>query len=427
MIDVVIDGNVFNSIYKPLLEDQTRTQICFGGSSSGKSYFLAQRAVIDVAKGYRNYLITRKVAATIKKSVFNEVVKAISFFKLSKYFNINKGDLVITCVNGYQILFVGLDDQEKVKSITPSKGVITDVWEEEATEDEYEDSKQLDKRLRGPSRYPKRHIMSFNPILQEHWIYEQYFKGHWSEGSQECRYDDVLILKTTYKDNRFLTEDDVKALENEKDKYWYQVYTLGNWGVLGHVIFQNWRVEDLSEIYKTRHTWNNGLDFGFAKDPACMLNMSWDRAKVTLYVFSEIYETGLTNDLLAASVRSVIGSQTVVCDSSEPKSIQELRNNRVSAIAAVKGKDSVNFGIQWLQQIQIIVDPSCVNTIRELKTYRWREDRQGNVLPEPVDKDNHAMDAMRYGTEPEQGKPVFRDEFSGASMARTSYNPFSRR
>ena len=423
-VELTIDPEVFNPVYLPLLTDQRRTQIYFGGSSSGKSYFLAQRAVLDVAGGDHNYLITRKEASTIASSVYNEILKAIRFFKLEDYFVPKISPPTITCKNGYQILFAGLDDPEKVKSITPQLGVITDIWQEEATKDDYGDYKQLEKRLRGWSKVPKRHHLSFNPILQDHWIYTEFFRN-WREDQNRYQADNLTILKTTYKDNKFLMPDDIAALEDESDRYFYEVYTLGNWGVLGGVIFNNWSVEPLDEIYKQTHQFCNGLDFGFAKDPAAMLHMSFDRRKCFLYIFDELYETGLTNDLLAASIRPIIGKQTVICDSSEPKSIQELRNNKISAVPAVKGRDSVNFGIQWLQQIQIVVDPKCVNTIRELKSYRWKEDRHGNTLREPIDKDNHCMDAMRYGTEPEQGKDPFRETLR--ARPPEPYNPYKRR
>jgi phage terminase large subunit len=123
-----IAHRVFNEKYKKYLKCQKRTQIFFGGSSSGKSFFLAQRTIIDVCSG-RNYLICRNTANTIKKSSFNEIIKAISAFGLSEIFNINKSEFVITCIsNQKQILFAGLDDVEKIKSITPINGVITDIW-----------------------------------------------------------------------------------------------------------------------------------------------------------------------------------------------------------------------------------------------------------------------------------------------------------
>lgn len=389
-----------NQVYKPFLLDDTRTQIFFGGSSSGKSYFLAQRTVLDVLRGDRNYLVFRNVLNTVKKSVFNEITKTIHNMGLSSFFNINKSNMVITCsLNNKQILFAGLDDPEKIKSITPIDGVITDIWLEEATEAKYEAVKQLYKRLRGRSKVKKRLILSFNPILKSHWIYKEYFGG-WQDDKNFYRdSDNLLILKTTYKDNDFLEEDDIKELENETDRYYYEVYTLGNWGTLGNVIFKNWEVKDLSEIRETFDRFNNGLDFGFANDPAAMIHMHYDRKHKTLYILDEIYQRELTNDLLADKIKRMIGNQYVTCDSSEPKSIRELVAHGVRAIPAKKGPDSVNHGINWLRQQRIIIDVRCQNTKNEFQTYRWKEDKDGNVLPVPVDRDNHAIDAIRYGCE----------------------------
>ena len=138
-----------NKAYLPYLNDDTRFQIYFGGSSSGKSIFLTQRVLIDLLKGGRNYLIARKVGRYIKKSVFTELKKLIYDNALDDYFSINQSEYVITCKNGYQAIFVGLDDVEKVKSITAEKSVITVVWVEEATEVDKNDIKQLNKRMRG--------------------------------------------------------------------------------------------------------------------------------------------------------------------------------------------------------------------------------------------------------------------------------------
>lgn len=398
IVDLKINKKIFNPVYIPHLENNHRTQIFFGGSSSGKSFFLCQRIVLDVAKGNRNYLCLRNVKSTIRNSTFNEISKAIGSLKLSNYFSINKSDMVITCVNGYQILFAGLDDVEKIKSITPKKEVITDIFIEEATETEYKAVKQLYKRLRGKSKVSKRLTMAFNPILQEHWIYKEYF-NNWDDSKTYYEDDKLSILKTTYKDNKFLEEDDIYDLEHESDPYFYNVYTLGNWGVLGNVIFKNWRVEDLTEFKKTAATFSNGLDFGFAKDPAALSHMHYERKNKTLYILDELYKCELTNDLLAAEIKKIIGTQFVVCDSAEPKSIRELKKHGVNALAARKGPDSVEFGIQWLQQQKIVIDVHCQNAKNEFQTYKWKEDKFGNPLPVPVDRDNHLIDAIRYGTE----------------------------
>lgn len=390
-----------NDVYIPHLKNYARTQIYYGGSSSGKSWFLAQRCVLDVLSGGRNYLVCRQVARTIRSSVFQQVERVIREAELLPYFNVNKSDAVITCRNGYQIIFAGLDDTEKIKSIVPAVGVITDIWVEESTETGSRSVKDLYKRQRGgDEQIQKRMILSFNPIMKTHWIYDEHFKNiAWADNQTQYTSDGLSILKTTYLDNRFLTEQDRYDLENERDKYYRDVYTLGNWGVLGNVIFTNWEVRDLSDMRNQFTNPRNGLDFGFSSHPAAVIQTHYDSKNKTIYIYNELYSTGLTNDLLAAEVIRMIGSEYVVCDSAEPKSIVELQQHKVTAVAAKKGKDSVNFGIDWLMQQNIVVDSQCINTRNELQSYKWKEDGNGNAMRVPVDANNHIMDALRYAYE----------------------------
>lgn len=402
---IELDLSVMNDVYLPQLKNMARVQILYGGSSSGKSKFKAQQVVLDVMDdartGGRNWLICRQVGRTIRGSVAQEINRIIAEWGVSQFFSINKTDGTITCVNGYQVIFSGLDDVEKLKSITPAQGAITDVWVEEATETAQDSIKQLLKRQRGGNpNTPKRLHLTFNPILKQHWIYQTYFNGlGWADDQTKYKSPDLSVLKTTYKDNKFLTADDRAGLENETDSYYYNVYTLGNWGVLGDVIFTNWRVEDLSEMGAQFTNRRNGLDFGFSSDPAAAPVTHYDAKKKTIYVFKELYETGLTNDILAERMKELIGNERVTADSSEPKSIQELNNHGVSAVGAKKGKDSVNFGIDWLKQQTIIVDKSCINMQNELSQYHWKKDAGGNSLKIPVDKNNHLIDALRYAYE----------------------------
>lgn len=390
-----------NNVYLPYLNDETSIQIFFGGASSGKSVFLSQRVVLDLIQGGRNYLVIRKVGKTIRQSVFNEICKAIKDTGLGQFFYVSMTSMTITAFNGFQVIFCGLDDPQKIKSITPAKGALTDIWIEEATEISYDDFKEIIKRLRGISKVQKRITLSFNPILKDHWIYKEFFLNVWEDNKRFYKDERVLILKTTYKDNRYLTEQDKQALESEKDAYYYDVYTLGKWGILGNVIFKNWRVEDLSWLKGKADNIRNGLDFGYAKDPAALTHTHYDRKRKIIYILDELYATELTNDILAREVKRIVGNSLVVCDSEEPKSIQELRQYGVNAIGARKGKDSVNHGIQWLKQQTIIVDVKCQAHKNELMKYKWREDANGNVLPIPVDRDNHLMDALRYAYESE--------------------------
>lgn len=402
-IELTIDTAVFNRAYLPHLDNHARTQIFYGGSSSGKSRFLAQRAVYDLLHGGRNYLAIRKVARTIRRSVFAEINKVIAEWGVSQFFSVNKSEMIITCANGYQILFAGLDDVEKLKSITPDTGAITDIWVEEATEIEPDDLKQLTKRQRGgDANVPKRLTLSFNPILQLHWIYQEYFAPlAWADEQTEYNDGRLSILKTWYVHNRFLTPDDIYGLENEADTYYRDVYTYGKWGVLGDVIFTNWRVEDLSAMADQFTNRRGGLDFGFSSDPAAVAVTHYDRAHKTIYLFGELYERGLTNDLLANEIKTLSPGCYLTCDSAEPKSIVELQQAGVWATAAQKGKDSVNHGIQWLQQQTIIIDSRCINARNEFSFYQWKKDKDGNSLRVPVDKNNHLIDALRYAYEEE--------------------------
>lgn len=392
-----------NPVYLPYLDNMSRVQIFYGGASSGKSVFLAQRDVLDVMKGRRNFLVCRQVGRTLRGSVVQEIKRVIEAWSLQDRFSINKTDGTVTCDNGYQIVFVGLDDVEKLKSITPARGAFTDVRIEEATETERDSVKQLTKRQRGGDPdTPKRLTLSFNPIIQSHWIYDEYFSRiAWADEQTEYAADGLSILKTTYTDNRYLTPEDVSDLENETDTYYRDVYTLGRWGILGGVIFKNWRVEDLSGMMKQFTNRRHGLDFGFSSDPAAVIATHYDRMRRTIYIFDELYETGLTNDVLAREAKAILNADAVTCDSAEPKSITELRQCGLNAIGAKKGKDSVAHGIQWLQQQTIIIDSKCINARNEFSTYHWKKDAGGRSMRVPVDRNNHLIDSLRYAYEDE--------------------------
>lgn len=391
---------VENPVYIPYFNKPQFLQIFFGGSSSGKSFFITDKIVLDTLKGV-NWLCCRNVANTIKRSVFNEVTKSISSMGLTQHFSINKSDMIITCkLNEKQILFCGLDDVEKVKSITPQNGVLERIFIEEATEIKRDAYLQLKKRLRGRTEHSKHILMAFNPILKSHWIYKEFF-SKWEDSKNSYEDEEKCILKTTYKDNMFLTAEDRKLLEDETDPYFYNVYTLGNWGVLGHVIFKNWRVENLKKLIPTFDKIKNGMDFGYSSDPNALIKVHIDKARKKLYVYNEHYQAGMSDDELVRVCRSFLGREYVTCDSAEPKTINYLANNGINAVPAIKGADSINRGIRWLQGYEIIIHTECQNFKNEIEQYHWREDKYGNAMADPVDKDNHLMDAIRYACEQE--------------------------
>lgn len=384
-----------NKVYLPYLNKSQFVQIYYGGSSSGKSYFLAQKIVLDNIQGV-NWLVCRNVANTLRNSSFNEITKAISNMGLMGYYQISKAAMTITCtLNNRQILFAGLDDTEKIKSVTPIDSVLHRIFIEEATEVKREAYKQLTKRLRGKSEFSKCIILAFNPILRSHWIYKEFF-GKWEDNKNSYEDDNLSILKTTYKDNLFLTQDDKKQLEDETDEYYYQVYSLGNFGILGHVIFKNWRVEDLSDRIPQFDKIYCGCDFGFASDPNALIKVHLDKMRKKIYIFDEWYQAGMTDDELLRICIDFVGNQYITCDSAEPKTINFLVNSGVKAIATVKGPDSINRGIRWLQDYEIIIDVRCQNFKNEIEQYHWQQDKNGNAMAKPTDINNHLLDALRY-------------------------------
>ena len=228
-VNIRISKKVFNDVYLPYLENEDRYLVFYGGGSSGKSYFIGERYIYKQLKPKRcNLLIVRQTADTNRRSTFPLMKQIVRNWNLSEHFKINESDMRIKCLlTGNEIAFAGLDDVEKIKSITFENGELTDIWVEEATETQEADINQLKVRLRG-GKSKKQMVLSFNPINIQHWI-----KRHFIDSGL------ATVCFSTYKDNKFLTDDDRKALEDLKytDEYTYEVYCLGKWGILGKTVF----------------------------------------------------------------------------------------------------------------------------------------------------------------------------------------------
>lgn len=225
-IDIDIDG-IMNTWGHPLLDNKNRYLVLYGGAGSGKSVVAAQKMIIRMLeeKGHK-FLVVRKVANTLRNSVFSLLRGTIADWGLSTLFKINKSDMDITCQNGNMIIFAGLDDVEKLKSIHG----ITGIWLEEASEMLQEDFQQLDLRLRGETKNYKQIMISFNPISITHWLKAVFFDQNKANSK---------VVHTTYKDNMFIDDEYKDQLESLKiqDPYYYTVYALGEWGVLGQTVF----------------------------------------------------------------------------------------------------------------------------------------------------------------------------------------------
>lgn len=239
---VRIPKRAFNRAFLPYLNNDKRYLIFYGGAGSGKSYFIGERYIYKMLKNKKfNLLVVRKTGKSNRDSTFALFKQIIIKWGLHKYFKINESDLRIKCLlNNNEIIFAGLDDVEKLKSITFSKGELTDIWIEEASEILEADFNQLDVRLRGAGT-KKQIVISFNPIDVNHWLKRRFF---------DTKEDNIEIFHSTYKDNEFLDEDYKRLLESykESDEYYYNVYCLGQWGVLGKTVFDAKKINDRLRI-----------------------------------------------------------------------------------------------------------------------------------------------------------------------------------
>ena len=381
---------MFNDVYFPMLFNyEHRYEIYYGGAGSGKSVFLAQKILIKALNSKRKVLIIRKVGTTIKDSVFQLILDTLSKFRVLPFCKVNLSTYTIALPNGSIILFKGLDDSEKIKSITD----ITDIWCEEATELTETDFDQLDLRLRALAKYLQIFV-SFNPVSKANFVYKRWF-------AEDAVIDqDTVITQTTYKDNRFLPESYVKSLEDKAktNPTYYKIYALGEFCSLDKLVYNNWKVRefDNKDIVGDLLL---GLDFGFVNDISALVAAVLVEESKKIYIFNSWGDTNKTNKELADIIKSLgFGKSVIICDSAEPKSIEELRRNGVTrARACFKGKDSIIHGIQELQNYEIVIHPRCEDVITEFENYTWKKDKSTNeYINEPIDKFNHYLDALRY-------------------------------
>ena len=392
-LSVKISKSIFNDAYLPQLENYSpRFNVFYGGSGSGKSHFVISKIVYKCLKfPNRKVLVIRKVGNTLRDSVFALFRSLIADWHLYDKVEIRETLLTISFPNGSQILFKGLDDSEKIKSIAN----IDDIFVEEATEISKDEFDQLDLRLRSKNPYNQIHVC-FNPVSKSNWVYKEWFENGFD-------ITDTIVLHTTYKHNKFLPLDYVHALEKKKitNPIYYSIYALGEFATLDKLIFNNFKEEifGYADILKDKNVEAVfAIDFGYTNDPTAFIGALIDRVDKKLYIFDEFQQRGLTNDEIANKLTSLgYQKEVITCDSAEPKSIEELiRNGITRARPAVKGKDSILNGIQYLQQFDIIIHPKCKFILEEFMNYTWVKDKDGIYINKPVDKYNHGMDALRY-------------------------------
>ena len=379
-----------------------RYRVVKGSRASKKSATTALWYIVNLIKyPQANLLVVRKTFRTLKDSCFAQLKWAIHRIGVDAYFLCKESPLEITYLpTGQKIYFRGLDDPLKVTSIAVDKGCLCWLWLEECYEITSEtDFDMLDESIRGevPEGLFKQITITFNPWSERHWLKKKFF---------DYSAPDILAMTTNYKCNEWLDEADRRNFERMRinNPRRYKVAGEGAWGVAEGLIYENWEekpfsVQAVSAVPGVESIF--GLDFGYTNDPTALFCGLVSHKEKTIWVFDELYKKALTNRMIFDEVsRMGYAKEKIIADSAEPKSIVELKEFGLCRIKpANKGKDSINNGIQKIQDYHIIIHPRCVNFLTEISCYSWEKDKMDKPTNKPEDANNHLMDAMRYGME----------------------------
>lgn len=399
-----------NAAFTEVDESDKRYIVMKGSAGSGKSVDTAMNYILRLMndKG-RNLVCIRKTDISNRDSTYAELTGAIYRMfgaDADKLWTIKQSPLQLTCRNGNQIIFRGVNDEkqrEKLKSITFQKGKLTDVWIEEATEITQADFEIIDDRLRGalpPGQFYQIR-MTFNPVNKNHWIKKVFF---------DIPDPNVLCHHSTYLMNKFIDDAYRQRMERRKkvDPEGYQIYGLGEWGEIGGLILHNWEVKDISLNLNDYDDIAIGQDFGFNHANAILLLGIKDD---NLYILDEVYVFEKETAEIIPLAENMPKNRQMWCDSAEPDRIKMWKKAGFKARGVDKGGSagSVKAQIDWLKGIvtkdktikrMIYVHPHCTNTIKELQQWKWKKDEKtGEYLDEPVPFQDDAMAALRYGVE----------------------------
>ena len=373
-----------------------RYRVCKGGRGSKKSTTTAMWIIYNMMKmPLANTLVVRQTFNTHLDSTWVQLKWATQQLGVAHLWTFSKSPLKATYnPTGQVILFRGLDDPMSITSITVPIGYLCWCWFEEAYQVKSEDAfDKVDMSIRGelPEGYFKQITLTFNPWSDKHWLKKRFF--------DEPNDEDKLAITTNYLCNEWLGEDDIKLFNHIQTKFpkRYKVEGLGDWGIIDGLVFDNWKIEEFDHT-KIKGELLVGLDFGYVNDPTALICSILDEQNKKLYIFDEHCQKGMLNDAIAQMITNKgYSKSTIIADSAEQKSIEEIKRKGIYRIKpAVKGGGSIVQGIQQLLQYDIIVHPSCEETIKELENYAWDVDKEGTGINKPIDAYNHCIDALRY-------------------------------
>jgi len=381
-----------NKKYEVFGLSESRYFIITGGRGSGKSYSINVLLLLLTYEVGHVVLFTRYTLTSAYISIIPEFIDKIKVMGFESDFHITK-DEIINKTTGSKIIFKGIktssgDQTANLKSLQGVTTWILDEAEELTDEDVFD---KIDLSIRELNK-DNRIVLILNPATKEHWIYKRFFEDRGINGGECLTSVDTTYIHTTYLDNKEnLSESFLKQIENIRthrpDKYKHQI--LGGWLEKAEgVIFTNWKIGEFKNVSVSVY----GQDFGFSNDPTTLVETSIDTNSKTIYVKLHVYKTNLTSTDIATLDKQFSGNGLIVADSADPRLIEEIRSRGVNMIPTIKGQGSITYGIALLQDYDLIIDQESIELIKELNNYCWLEKKSET----PIDKYNHAIDALRY-------------------------------
>jgi phage terminase, large subunit, PBSX family len=402
----------FYPLYSAWKSNKYTRLVCKGGRGSAKSTNIALILVFDLIQYPINTICFRKVGETLRKSVYEQIKWAIKFLGVEEYFEYKLSPLeIIYKERGNKFIFMGVDDPQKSKSIKEAQFPVARYWFEELAEFKNEDEVEtvLNSIFRGKLEKGLiyKGFFSYNPQKMKHnWVNKKY--------NYSFIENNVYVHHSTYLENPHISEEFIKEAEavKAKDETKYRLVYMGEPIGNGLVPFPNLEIREIeaTEIAGLEK-FRNGVDWGYGVDPLAFVRWGYDKKKGIIYALDEYYGVGLKNRNLANYILSKGYDELVMCDSAEPKSIDELKEYDISAWGAKKGAGSVEYGEKWLSDLEaIVIDPKRTpNISREFEMIDYDTDREGNPLPRLCDSNNHTIDATRYAfsNDMKKGKWVY--------------------
>ena len=388
MIQLNLNKSIFNDAFYPLLQDYShRWEVYMGSAGSGKSYFITEKLIIRACREPIRILVCRRYGTTLRNTVFELFKEVLKSWKIINYCKINESDFRITFPNGSVILFTGLDDEGKLLSLAN----ISSIWVEETFEVPKDMVDQLDLRMRGNATN-QQIILSFNPISSQSWLYE--FVNNPPES--------FIYHHSTYKDNKYLSQEYINTLEDlrYRNPQKARIYCDGEWGIDSEgLVLTNWKEDDF-DIYEMAKKYPHrcGMDIGY-QDPTAIVETFYDADNKTIYIANEFYKTGQTLDnIFEAIVKMRITKSRIQCDSAEPRTIDYFRKKNLNCVPCIKGANSVEARISFLQNHKLIVHPRCKNVIMELSNFSYIKNKTTNKYEDSryTHEFSHSIDALGY-------------------------------